>query len=204
MVLVATLGPALHADAARAGCSSPRPLLLLFGMRWLRKAVPARRRVIALHDEADGFVGRRRRCGPRRAPAKAGTSWRSRPPARPSMLEGVEVVFTVVAIGAVGAMCSCPRASARLGSGGRGHAGARVAPAARAHSGECAEIRGGGHALGVRRILARRRLRFRLAGTGSVDPRADRGVRRDCDGMRAARATPGATGGLAGVQRSRP
>jgi uncharacterized membrane protein len=74
-------------------------LLLLFGLRWLRKAVLRAAGAIPLHDEDEAF-------------AKEAASLRSRAPARGRwdrvaivtaykivMLEGIEVVFIVIALG---------------------------------------------------------------------------------------------------------
>ena len=76
-------------------------LLLLFGLRWLRKAVLRSAGVIPLHDEAAAFTREReamRRLG-------AGGGWDRAAFAATfqiTMLEGIEVVFIVVAIGAGG------------------------------------------------------------------------------------------------------
>jgi uncharacterized membrane protein len=76
-------------------------LLLLFGLRWLRKAILRYLGVIPLHDEAAAFA----------AETAELTSDRSQPPSRLDwiagiaafkavLLEGLEVVFIVIAVGA--------------------------------------------------------------------------------------------------------
>ena len=77
-------------------------LLLLFGMRWLRKAVLRAGGVIALRDEMANYESETEtlRGAPREArkwdPLGIATSFKA------VSLEGVEVVFIVIAIGAVG------------------------------------------------------------------------------------------------------
>lgn len=77
-------------------------LLLLFGMRWLRKAVLRAAGIIALHDETSAFADETRHMreagvshGPWDAVALI-TSFKA------VVLEGLEVVFIVIAIGAAG------------------------------------------------------------------------------------------------------
>ncbi|MFQ5775278.1 MAG: COG4280 domain-containing protein [Kiloniellaceae bacterium] len=77
-------------------------LLLLFGMRWLRKAVLRAAGIIALHDEAAAFAEKARLL--REAGSTHGpwdtvaliTSFKA------VVLEGLEVIFIVIAIGAAG------------------------------------------------------------------------------------------------------
>jgi Ca2+/H+ antiporter, TMEM165/GDT1 family len=73
-------------------------LLLLFGLRWLRKAILRAASVIALHEEGEIFARQTRTL--RRS---GGTGWDGLGFAtafQATMLEGIEVVFIVVAIGA--------------------------------------------------------------------------------------------------------
>ena len=78
-------------------------LLLLFGMRWLRKAILRTAGVIALHDEAAVFD---KNCAALRAAGPLGgwdavaiiTAFKA------VVLEGLEVVFIVIAVGAVGGL----------------------------------------------------------------------------------------------------
>src|SRR5579859_2754312 len=76
-------------------------LLLLFGLRWLRKAVKRAAGLIPLHDEAalyaaeTGRLTAEPRAG-RREWVATGTAFKI------VMLEGIEVIFIVLAIGAAG------------------------------------------------------------------------------------------------------
>jgi len=74
-------------------------LLILFGMRWLRKAILRSLGVLALHDEEKAFARETneltRQAGERRAYYLAGLA-----AFKAVLLEGVEVVFIVVAVGA--------------------------------------------------------------------------------------------------------
>jgi uncharacterized membrane protein len=75
-------------------------LTLLFGLRWLRKAVLRAAGLIPLHDEADEYARTRARLGARSAPG-----WDALALAASFqivMMEGVEVVLIVAAIGAGG------------------------------------------------------------------------------------------------------
>ncbi len=90
-------------------------LLILFGMRWLRKAILRASGFIALHDEEKAFAAEtdllRRQSADRRADFLAGTA-----AFKAVLLEGIEVVFIVIATGArpgmlpfaaIGALIAC-------------------------------------------------------------------------------------------------
>lgn len=100
LLLVALLGPALARvplDAVRIGVGA---LLLLFGMRWLRTAMLRAAGALPLHDEDAAFARQAAALGPWR-----GQGWDRQALAttfKITMIEGVEVVFIVVAIGAGG------------------------------------------------------------------------------------------------------
>jgi uncharacterized membrane protein len=82
-------------------------LLVLFDMRWLRKAI-LRAAGTPLHDEAKAYASEleaMRRDG--RVMSVRWDSMRS-PRFKAVVLEGLEVVFIVVAVGAVGQMLSLP------------------------------------------------------------------------------------------------
>ncbi len=102
LALVAVLGPALTRIPLATLQLTLGTLLLLFGMRWLRKAVLRSAGVIALHDEDVAYaksVAALRAAGGR-APGldrvAVSTAFQI------TMVEGVEVVFIVVAVGATG------------------------------------------------------------------------------------------------------
>lgn len=92
-------------------------LLLLFGLRWLRKAILRSAGIIPMHDEIAAFAEETEHLGQ--------AAWRSRKQRdwiagitafKAILLEGIEVIFTVIAIGAghgtilpasLGALAAC-------------------------------------------------------------------------------------------------
>jgi uncharacterized membrane protein len=101
LALVVLLGPALQRIPLDLVQIVVGVLLLLFGMRWLRKAILRAAGVIPLHDEAAVFATEMRSLS--RSDSTMALGWD--PPAVTAafkivMLEGIEVVFIVVAIGA--------------------------------------------------------------------------------------------------------
>jgi len=101
--LVATLGPALRAIPLSWVQITIGALLVLFGMRWLRKAILRSAGIIAHHDEAATFSSELRTLGSH-DPAVfrrwdfigIGASLKA------VVLEGVEVVFVVLAFATAG------------------------------------------------------------------------------------------------------
>ncbi len=73
-------------------------LLILFGMRWLRKAILRSTGVIALHDEEKAFAAETaslaQQANDRRADYLAGLA-----AFKAVLLEGIEVIFIVIAVG---------------------------------------------------------------------------------------------------------
>ncbi len=113
--LVAVFGPALRLIPIGLLQYAIGTLLILFGMRWLRKAILRAAGLIALHDEARAFAAEtdalRRQAADRRADILAGTA-----AFKAVLLEGIEVVFIVIAVGArpgmlpyasLGALAAC-------------------------------------------------------------------------------------------------
>jgi uncharacterized membrane protein len=102
-LLVAIFGPALALLPVQAVQIVVGALLLLFGLRWLRKAILRAAGIIPLHDEAKTYAQETAslsRLGAAAAaydPVAVATSFKA------VMLEGVEVVFIVVAVSAGGA-----------------------------------------------------------------------------------------------------
>jgi uncharacterized membrane protein len=101
-VLVAVFGPSLSLIPIAWLQIAIGVLLVLFGMRWLRKAVLRAAGAVPLHDEAAAYSSEIRGLQ-RRAGALAqwdvigvATSFKA------VMLEGIEVVFIVIALGTVG------------------------------------------------------------------------------------------------------
>jgi len=116
-LLVVALGPLLNLVPLHLLQLGVGVLLMLFGMRWLRKAILRAAGVIALHDEAKAFAEEsdllKRRAEDRRADFLAGLA-----AFKAVLLEGLEVVFIVIAVGAGRGL---------LGYAGLGAAGACLA-----------------------------------------------------------------------------
>jgi uncharacterized membrane protein len=112
-LIVILLGPFLDLVPLHALQLTIGVLLLLFGMRWLRKAILRAAGVIALHDETAVFAAETAalRAHTQRLDWLAGlASYKA------MLLEGLEVVFVVIAVGAgrgllvpasIGALAAC-------------------------------------------------------------------------------------------------
>jgi len=114
-VLVLLFGPLLRLFPVGLMQYLVGTLLILFGMRWLRKAILRAAGFIPLHDEQKAFAAETdallRQAADRRADLLAGTA-----AFKATLLEGIEVVFIVIAVGArpgmlpfaaVGALAAC-------------------------------------------------------------------------------------------------
>jgi uncharacterized membrane protein len=102
LAVVAALGPALTLVPLQAVQLVVGALLLLFGLRWLRKAMLRAAGVIPLHDETAAFA-KESEALRRHAPHAGGWDAVAVSTAfKITMLEGLEVVFIVVAVGAGG------------------------------------------------------------------------------------------------------
>jgi uncharacterized membrane protein len=99
VALVAVFGPLLALVPLHLLQFAVGVLLILFGLRWLRKAILRATGFIALHDEQKAFSAEtealKRRAAERRADYLAGLA-----AFKAVLLEGVEVVFIVIAVGA--------------------------------------------------------------------------------------------------------
>jgi len=103
LALVAALGPALTRIPLRLVHLGVGTLLLLFGMRWLRKAILRAAGVIPLRDEAAAYA---RQTEALRGVSGGAAGWDALAVStafKITMVEGIEVVFIVIAIGASGA-----------------------------------------------------------------------------------------------------
>jgi uncharacterized membrane protein len=99
-ILVAALGPALRAipiDALRFVVGA---LLLAFGLQWLRKAILRSSGYKALHDEDEAFREQRDEAAAAGDERRGGLDWYAFTVAfKGVLLEGLEVVFIVIAFG---------------------------------------------------------------------------------------------------------
>ena len=114
LLLVAVLGPALTLIPLALIQVAVGALLLLFGLRWLRKAILRAAGVLALHDEAATFEAE---TAALRGFGGFAGGWDKLAFAtsfKITTLEGVEVVFIVVALGAGGAGLLVPASLAAL------------------------------------------------------------------------------------------
>ncbi len=102
LAIVAILGPALTRiplDLVQLGVGT---LILLFGMRWLRKAVLRSAGIIPLHDEEAAYT---KESAALRALGGIARGWDRVAVGtafKITMVEGIEVVFIVIALGAAG------------------------------------------------------------------------------------------------------
>lgn len=116
-VIVLALGPVLDRVPLHALQFVIGVLLLLFGLRWLRKAMLRSAGVIPLHDETAAYTAEAAALSP--DPGRAGEhlDWIAALVAfKAIVLEGLEVVFIVIAVGAgrgllvpagLGALAAC-------------------------------------------------------------------------------------------------
>lgn len=107
--LVAVLGPNLSAIPIKILQTAIGILLLVFGTRWLRKAILRAAGVIDLHDEDAIFVRQTQRLASGDALGFV-TSFKA------VFIEGLEVVFIVIAVGAAGRLL-LPAAAGALAAG---------------------------------------------------------------------------------------
>ena len=109
-ILVAALGPALTRIPLPVVQIVLGTLLLLFGMRWLRKAILRSAGVIPLHDEAAAYA---RQTSALRQTGVVQTGWDRVALSTAfniTMVEGIEVVFIVIGVGAAGGGLVVPAA----------------------------------------------------------------------------------------------
>jgi uncharacterized membrane protein len=100
-VIVITFGPLLGLVPLHALQFAVGLLLLLFGMRWLRKAILRGAGVIALHDESLAFARESTELRERVQRREARLDWLAGLASfKAVVLEGLEVVFIVIAVGA--------------------------------------------------------------------------------------------------------
>ena len=99
-VLVAALGPALRSVPIETLRLVVGALLLAFGLQWLRKAILRASGYKDLHDEDEAFREERAQAAAAGDERRAGLDWYSFTVAfKGVLLEGLEVVFIVIAFG---------------------------------------------------------------------------------------------------------
>jgi uncharacterized membrane protein len=99
-ILVAILGPALSVIPINALRVVVGALLLVFGLQWLRKAILRASGYKALHDEDEAFRSEREQAAAAGDEKKAGLDWYAFTVSfKGVLLEGLEVVFIVIAFG---------------------------------------------------------------------------------------------------------
>jgi Ca2+/H+ antiporter, TMEM165/GDT1 family len=116
-LIVLALGPLLDRVPLHALQLVIGVLLLLFGMRWLRKAILRAAGVVPLHDEALAFANGTAALREQARRRDARLDWLAGLASYKAMLlEGLEVVFVVIAVGAgrgllvpasIGALAAC-------------------------------------------------------------------------------------------------
>jgi uncharacterized membrane protein len=114
LAIIAVLGPALTRIPLGLVQLAVGTLLLLFGMRWLRKAILRSSGVIPMHDEAAAFA---KQTEALRSLGRVAPGWDKVALAaafKITMLEGIEVVFIVIAVGAGGADLLIPAGAGAL------------------------------------------------------------------------------------------
>jgi uncharacterized membrane protein len=100
-LIVVALGPLLGHLSLRLLQFVIGVLLLLFGMRWLRKAILRSAGVIPLHDEATAFATETAELREQARRNEARLDWiAALTTFKAVLLEGLEVVFIVIALGA--------------------------------------------------------------------------------------------------------
>ena len=117
ILIVLAVGPLLNRFPLHALQLVIGVLLLLFGMRWLRKAILRSAGVIALHDEAIAFATETEELRDQARQHEARLDWLAGLASfKAVVLEGLEVVFIVIAVGAgrgllgaasLGALAAC-------------------------------------------------------------------------------------------------
>jgi Ca2+/H+ antiporter, TMEM165/GDT1 family len=100
-LIVAALGPLLDRVPLHPLQLAIGILLLLFGMRWLRKAILRSAGVIPLHDETKVFAAETAELREQASRHEARLDWLAALASfKAVLLEGLEVVFIVIAVGA--------------------------------------------------------------------------------------------------------
>jgi uncharacterized membrane protein len=117
VLIVLALGPLLDRVPLNLLQLAIGILLLLFGMRWLRKAILRAAGIIAMHDETLAYASETAELRAQESPQQARLDWVAALASfKAVVLEGLEVVFIVIAVGAgrglivpasIGAIAAC-------------------------------------------------------------------------------------------------
>jgi Ca2+/H+ antiporter, TMEM165/GDT1 family len=117
VAVVVALGPLLELVPLHLLQLTIGILLLLFGMRWLRKAILRYAGVMSLHDEIEAFATETAQLREQMRRHEARLNWLAGVASfKAVLLEGLEVVFIVIAVGAgrglvlpasIGALAAC-------------------------------------------------------------------------------------------------
>jgi|SRR5579872_1060580 len=99
-LIVLALGPLLELVPLQALAMTIGVLLLLFGLGWLRKAVLRAAGLMALHDEEAIFEKEKQRIGAETTSVRSADWLVGIAAFKAVLLEGLEVVFIVLAVGA--------------------------------------------------------------------------------------------------------
>ena len=102
--IVALAGPALASAPIRPLQAVTGTLLLLFGVRWLRKAILRYAGVIPMRDEDDKFAQSRAQLGPAAPVASTIDPIAALTSFKVVLLEGIEVIVIVIGVGAAGSL----------------------------------------------------------------------------------------------------
>jgi uncharacterized membrane protein len=101
VLIVVGLGPLLHLVPLHLLQLAIGVLLLLFGLRWLRKAILRAAGIIALHDETAAFTAETAELRAQASRRAVRLDWLAALASyKAVLLEGLEVVFIVIAVGA--------------------------------------------------------------------------------------------------------
>jgi uncharacterized membrane protein len=101
VLVVLSLGPLLDRVPINLLQFAIGILLLLFGMRWLRKAILRAAAIMALHDETLAYASETAELRARANRQEPGLDWVAALASfKAVVLEGLEVVFIVIAVGA--------------------------------------------------------------------------------------------------------
>ena len=103
-VLIAAFGPSLQLVPVQILQLFLGVLLLLFGLRWLRKAILRASGVLSLHDEEEIFARQTQALQIERSQQRGVDGIGFVTSFQAVLIEGLEIVFIVVAVGAAGKM----------------------------------------------------------------------------------------------------